>query len=454
MEKSMDKKLIFNATVVSQGSPDFVLENGAVLVEGNRIAAVGASPDMCRKHPDAQMVNANGAVLMPGLVNAHHHLYSTFACGLGCDPAYNFPEILRKLWWKLDRALSMEDVYFSAMVPLHRCIRAGTTTIIDHHASPYAVKGSLSTLASAAQAAGVRASFCYEVSDRDGSESLEAGLAENAEFAAKAVGTPGNMVRGMFGLHASMTVSESTVARAVETAKQLSIGIHVHAAEDVSDQEDSLKKYGKRVVRRFADAGALGPKTILAHCIHVDDEEKQLLKDSGTFVVHNPESNMNNAVGAADVLGMLKMGVKVGLGTDGMTSNMLDEAKVAMLLHRHVKHDPTVAFGEAVDMLVRNNARFASEQFGVKLGVIEPGAAADLVIVAHYPFTPISTANWYGHFLFGIQPSAVTHTMVDGKWLMFDGKVQTLDLPFIAQHTRKLSSETWKRFAAMPEHGA
>lgn len=441
----MSKILIINGTVVSPGNPDFVIENGAVLVEGETIAAVGATDELLPAHPDASVVNARGRVVMPGLVNAHMHLYSTFACGLGGEPAYNFPEILKKLWWKLDRALTMDDVYYSALVPYFRAIISGTTTVIDHHASPWAVKGSLKTLAGAAAAAGVRSSFCYEVSDRDGAASLNDGINENIEFAREVNGA-GNMVRGMFGLHASMTVSEETVARTVAAVRELGIGIHVHAAEDVSDQNDSLEKYGKRVVQRYHDAGALGPKTILAHCIHVDDVEKKLLRDSGTFVVHNPESNMNNAVGAADVLGMLDMGVRVGLGTDGMTSNMLEEARIAMLLHRHVKADPTVAFGEAVDMLVRNNAAFASEQFGVRLGVIEKGAVADIVIAEHFPFTPISVENWYGHFLFGVQPARVTHTMCNGRFLMAEGKVLTVDLQEVAARAKKLSPETWKRF--------
>jgi putative selenium metabolism protein SsnA len=444
----MSKTLIVHGTVVSPGNPDFVLQDGAVCVENDKILDVGGSRELVARYPDAALVNARGRVVMPGLVNAHMHLYSTFACGLGCEPAYNFPGILKNLWWKLDRALSMEDVYFSAMVPYYRAIISGTTTVIDHHASPYAVRGSLDTLARAATAAGVRSSFCYEVSDRDGTESLEAGLAENAAFAEEVNGS-GNMLRGMFGLHASMTVSQPTLERAVQMASGLGIGIHVHAAEDVSDQEDSLAKYGKRVVQRYADAGALGPKTILAHCIHVDEAEKALLQESGTFVVHNPESNMNNAVGAADVLGMLKMGVRVGLGTDGMTSNMVEEARIAMLLHRHVKADPTVAFGEAVDILVRNNAAFASEQFGVKLGVIEKGAAADLIIVEHFPFTPISVENWYGHFLFGVHPSRVTHTMCNGRFLMAEGKVLTIAPEAVASLASELSPKTWERFTQM-----
>jgi len=446
------KTLFLDATVVSPGKPDLVIESGAVLVEGTKVVEVGPSADLYARHKDAAVIDVAGRVLMPGLINAHMHLYSTFACGLACEPAHNFPEILRKLWWKLDRALTLDDVYYSALIPCYRAIVAGTTTVIDHHASPFAVDGSLDVLSDAAHAAGIRSCFCYETSDRDGKESLEAGIRENVRFARKAAKSGDSLARGMFGLHASLTIADDTLRRSVAAAKKAGVGIHVHAAEDVSDQEDSEKKYGKRVVRRFADAGALGANSILAHCIHVDAEEKALLKKSGTFVVHNPQSNMNNAVGAADVLGMLKMGVNVGLGTDGMTSDMMEEARVAMLLHRQVKHDPTVAFCEAVDLLTRNNAAFASRMFGVKLGTIVPGAAADLIVVEHYPFTPISAANWYGHFLFGAQPSRVTHTMCNGKLLMAEGEVLTLNLSGIAAAARELTPATWKRFGKMKEH--
>ncbi len=447
-----NKTLFTNGTIVSPGDPDYVLCDGAVLVEGNRIAEVGPSAELSSKHPDAAVIDAGGKVVMPGMVNAHMHLYSTFACGLAGEPAFNFPQILKKLWWKLDRALVMDDVYYSALIPYHRSICAGTTTVIDHHASPWAVKGSLDVLADAAGDAGIRSCFCYEVSDRDGAESLAAGLQENADFIEKTSAPDQQMLKGLFGLHASMTISEDTLNKAATTAAELGSAIHVHAAEDISDQEDSLKKYNKRVVRRFYDAGALNEKAILAHCIHVDSEERELLKETGTFVAHNPQSNMNNAVGAADVLGLLEMGVNVGLGTDGMTANMMEEARIAMLKHRLVKADPTVAFGEAVDMLVRNNAKYASALFGVKVGVIEPGAAADIIVVEHYPFTPISVDNWYGHFLFGAQPSRVTHTMADGRLLMDDGKVMSLDLQRIASDARKLSPSTWERFGGMEEH--
>lgn len=446
-----DKTLIIHGSVIQPGSPDRVCHDAAVLVQGHLIQEVGPTDDLVARHPDASVVNARGRIVMPGLINAHMHLYSTLALGLAGKPAANFPEILAHLWWKLDRALSLEDVYYSALIPYYRCIVSGTTTVIDHHASPFAVEGSLDRLEQAAALAGIRSAFCYEVSDRDGPTIRDAGLKENLRYIQKTRSSHQTLFKGLMGLHASMTVSDETLDKAVAAAGSEGVGVHVHAAEDLSDQTHCMQHYGKRVIQRFHDAKALGPRSILAHCIHLDDSERELLTASRTFVAHNPESNMNNAVGTADILGLLSRGAQVGLGTDGMTSDMRQEARVAMLSQRQHKADPTVAFGEAVEMLVRNNARFASDLFGVPLGVLEPGAAADVIVVEHYPFTPLSGNNWFGHFLFGIQPARVSHTMVHGRWLMVEGQVLTLDLEEVCARIAGISPETWQRFHNMPE---
>lgn len=438
--------LITNASMIRPGSDPEVLPDGALLVRGERIHWVGPAQEGSRLFPEAEVLDAKGRVLMPGLVNAHMHFYSTFACGIAAEPAPDFPGILNNLWWRLDRSLSLEDAELSARIPLIRAIQNGTTTIIDHHASPNAIDGVLDLLAEAAGEAGVRAALCYEVTDRDGPERAAQGIRENQRFLARCRADQSGMLAGHMGLHASMTLGRGTLEQAVGTARDLDAGLHVHCAEDLSDQRDSLDRYGVRVIRRLADAGGLGPRTIAVHCVHTDQEEQALLKDSGTFVVHNPQSNMNNAVGAMDLLGMLGKGIRVGLGTDGMTSNMREEARFGVVLHRHQTRDPRVAFLEPVDMLLRTNPAYASELFGRTLGKLEPGADADLILVDHFPFTPLHKDNWYGHFLFGVAPGRVTHTMVAGKWLMKDGQLTTLDLEQTAARARELARETWSRF--------
>lgn len=442
----MESMLIHNGRVITLGQSRQLLDDGAVLIEDGLIVEVGSSADLLARHPGVPTLDARGMTVMPGLINVHHHLYSTFACGLACEPAANFVEILEKLWWKLDRALSLEDVRYSALIPVLRCIKSGCTTIVDHHASPNALRGSLRTIAEATSGAGLRSCLCYELTDRNGPEETQAGIAENAEFLRELQRNPNPLVSGLFGLHASMTLSAETLEAAFASVADLDTGFHVHVAEDRADQEDSLRKYGKRVLQRFHDHGLLGPKSLAIHCIHVDAAERELLLATDTSVVHNPQSNMNNAVGCADALGMLAQGIRVGLGTDGMTSNMFDEVRVANLIHRHVQQDPRVAFVDVIDMLTKNNAAIASRFFDHPVGALEPGCYADIAIVDYRPFTPFHAGNYYGHFMFGLANAKVDTTIVQGRVLMKGGELQTLDEAEIFARAAELSPGTWQRF--------
>ena len=441
-----DTLLVANGTVLPLGPQARVIPDGGVLVEGDTIAKVG-SADALR--PQAtEVIDARGGLIMPGLICAHHHLYSTFACGLGFEPPENFVQVLEKLWWKLDRALDLEDVYLSALIPLARCIRSGTTTIIDHHASPSAIRGSLGRIGDAVTEAGLRASLCYEVTDRNGPDGAQAGLAENRAWLERCQDA-GQTLHGMVGLHAAMTVGPETLAAAVALARDFDTGLHIHVAEDQADQDHSLERYQKRVLERLYDAEGLGPKSIAVHCVHVDERELELLRETDTVVVHNPQSNMNNAVGWADVPAMLAQGIRVCLGTDGMTSNMLEEARASLFIRHHVARDPAAGFGDTVGMLFDQNARVASALFGRQLGVLEPGAAADLVVVDHIPFTPITADNAFGHLLFGAAAEQVRTTIAAGRVLMRDGELLTLDRERIARAARGRTDATWQRFTEL-----
>jgi putative selenium metabolism protein SsnA len=445
-EPTNDQILIGNGLLVTLGPENRIMDGGAVAVEGERIVAVGTTDSLRDRYPEARFLDAGGRLIMPGLVNCHMHLYSTFACGLAFAPAQNFVEILENLWWKLDRALSAEDVYYSALIPLMRCIKAGTTTIIDHHASPGVVRGSLRTIGRACEEAGVRSCLCYEVTDRGGSEEARAGIEENVEWLKSCSENKGGLLTGLFGLHASLTLGDDTLAACAEAARGLDTGFHVHVAEDAADQEDSLRKYGKRVVERFRDHGILGPKSLACHCVHVDEGEMDMLRESGTRVIHNPQSNMNNAVGAADILMMIEKGLTVGLGTDGMTSNMFDELRACYLLQHHVKGDPRVAFGEAVEMLTVTNPKIASSLLPREVGVLKEEACADIILVDYFPYTPLTAENFGGHFMFGIASAPVDTVIVGGRTLMQEGKLLDLDEREISRRAIEYSRSTWDRF--------
>ena len=439
------KTVVHNGTVVTLGKPLRLIPDGAVLIDGNLIEKVDTRAAVAAG--DAAAIDAGGGLIMPGFINAHMHLYSTFACGITLKeaPPSNFLEILQRLWWRLDQALTTEDVRYSALTPLCRCLRAGTTTIIDHHASPSAVAGSLETIAQAAGEVGVRSCLCYELSDRDGPEIARQGIEENVSFIRACAQRNDPMVSALFGLHASMTISAETLAAAVEAAQGLHTGFHIHTSESRFDPQDSLAKYGKRVVNRLADAGALGEKSICVHCVHLDDGEIALLADTGTNVVHNPQSNMNNAVGAADVLKMMSKQVLVGLGSDGMTADMLDELRAANLIHKHVAGDPRVAFVEATRMLIENNSRIASRLFPHPVGVLAPGYLADVIVVDYDPPTPLTEGNFLGHLVFGLPTARVQTTIVDGRVRLHGGEIQGVDEGQIAARSRELAAKMWER---------
>jgi len=429
--------------VVTLGTANRVIWDGAVAVDAERIIAVGTSGELRKRFLDAASIDCTGQVILPGFICAHHHFYSTMARGMAIpgEPASNFVQILERLWWKLDRALSDEDVTLSAQVPLIECIRNGTTSVIDHHASPAARDGSLDLIEDAVRTAGIRASLCYEVSDRN----IAGGGIEENERYIKKVGPGDGQIAAMMGLHASFTLSDRTLERCIGIARDAGVGCHVHVAEDAADREDSLGKYGVPTVMRLEKVGAAGSKSLFIHCVHVDDAEMEVLVATGTAVVHNPESNMNNAVGVTPLLALLGKGVLVGLGTDGMASDMLAQMRCAYLLHRLANRDPRVAFVEAPKLLLQNNAEIARRQFGLPLGEIAVGGPADLAILDYWPPTPMTEGNFLGHLIFGMVDAVVDTTVCRGHVLMKGKKIQSLDEERISARSRELAPRMWQR---------
>jgi len=437
--------LITNGKLVTLGETNQLIEDGAILIDGDEIAALGPTLELVERYPEEEILDAQGRLILPGIICAHTHFYGAFARGMSLktDPPANFPQILEYLWWRLDKALKLDDVRYSALVCLVDAIRNGTTTLIDHHASPNAVTGSLDVIADAVMQAGLRACLCYEVSDRDGEEIMFQGIRENRRFIEEATG---DHLAGTFGLHASLTLSDETLKRAVEVASDLDVGFHIHVAEDKADVADSLKKSGLRVVERLEEAGVLGPKTIAAHAVHIDAFETDTLRETATKVAHNPRSNMNNAVGVADVLRMLRRGIDVGLGNDGFSNNMFSEMKTTYRLHKLAQEDPRVMGADQVlDMAVKNNARIAGLFFSKPLGELSVGAYADIIFLDYVPPTPLTAGNLPWHLIFGMDGGQVSTTIVGGKLLMKDRQLLTLDEEAIKARSRELAQKLWAR---------
>ena len=384
--------------------------DGGVVTDGGKIVAVGTTSELKAQYPQAEFVDARGGVIMPGLINAHTHIYSALARGLsinGYNPT-NFYEVLDGQWWYIDRHLDLEATRASAQALVIDSIKQGVTTIFDHHASFCEIPGSLMKIAEVTKEFGMRACLCYEVSDRDGEEKSLQSVQENKDFIDYCEKNPDPMLKAMFGGHALFTISDKTFDR-MAAANNGRVGYHIHVSEGMNDVYDSLQNYGRRPVQRLQDHGILGPKTILGHCIHVNTAEMDIIQSTDTMCVNNPESNMGNAVGCSPILQLYKKGILVGLGTDAYTNDMLESIKVAL----------------------------------TTLGVLAPGAAADVIVMDYKPFTPFSDANIDGHMLFGMTGRQCQTTMINGKILMKDRVLTEIDEEAVNAHILESARHLW-----------
>ncbi len=454
--------LITNGKLITWEKENRILEGQAIYIEADKIIEIDAEAKLKAKYPQAEILDAGGQYVMPGNICAHTHFYGAFARGMGIPGAApkDFPQILDKLWWPLDMALDEDAVAYSALVMLVDAVKHGTTTLIDHHASPNFIAGSLDVIAETMEQAGLRGSLCYEVTDRNGLEGAKAGIEENARFIRRVTEdrrrvneNPGHrssvssLLSASFGLHASLTVSDATL-EATRAALPEGAGIHIHVAEHAVDEYDSLAKTGLRVVDRLHKFDLLGPQSIAVHAVHIDAREMQILAETGTWVTHQSRSNMNNAVGVSRVEEMLRMGIPVCLGTDGFSSTMWDEWKTTYLVHKLANGDPRRMNGmDVVQMGIYNNAALAGMFFPeAPIGILTPGAYADLIFVDYHPYTPLTAGNLPWQMIFGFNESMITTTIVGGQILMKNRQLLTLDEEKIAAEARELAPQIWARY--------
>lgn len=357
----------------------------------------------------------------------HHHVYSALARGMPAPKKTpeNFRQILKYIWWNLDKNLDLEMIEASALVTAMDCAKNGTTFVIDHHASPNAIKGSLETIAKAFDQVGISHILCYEVTDRDGKEKAMKGLEESEAYLQNH--------QGLVGLHASFTVGEETLKKAIEIAKKYKTGIHIHVAEDKYDQDFCLEKYGKRVVERLKYVGALNSsKTILGHCLHLNDNERQILTSSPAWIVQNIESNLNNKVG---FFNSVNLDDKIMLGIDGMHSDMIRSSKAVYFVGQNFDN---IDFESAYNRL-RNVHRYLAENNF-------EGDGENNLIVLDYPSpTEFEQNNFLGHFFFGLESKHIEHVISNGKLIVKDRKVLNIDEEGILKQSRVLSKKLWDK---------
>ena len=441
--------LVENGRVVTRSNANPYIEDGAVAIDGTKIVAVGGREELRRAYPEATSLDARGGLIMPGLINCHTHIYSGLARGLaikGCNPT-NFLQNLEQQWWNIDRHLTLDGTRACAYVTMMESFRNGVTTIFDHHASFRQIPGSLFAIKDVAQEMGMRACLCYEVSDRDGKQKLQESIQENADFARWAAAQDSDMIAAMFGGHALFTLPDEALDAMVQANDGLT-GFHVHVCEGMDDVYDSAQKHGTSSVHRLLDHGILGPKTMLGHCIHVSPADMDIIAGTHTKVVNNPQSNANNAVGTAPVLEFFKHGITVTMGTDAYTHDMLQSLKAFVPLQRLNSALPNVAWGEAMTMLFKNNAEVANMYFSTKsqgkpLGVLEPGAAADVAIFDYPAPTPLGADNIDGHILFGVEGHDCRTTIVNGRVVYRDRELVDCDKEKIDAFVMQQAKELW-----------
>ena len=434
--------LITNAGIITGNKENPFISDGAIAIEGTRIVEVGKSDELIGKYDSHEILDAKGSIITPGLVNAHMHLYSSLARGMPypIEAPKNFVEILEKIWWKLDKALTLDDVRLSAMVGLMESAKWGVTTVIDHHSSPNAISGSLNLIADALKEVGMRGVLCYEVSDRDGASSRDEAIKENSDFLDSLNAKSGDLA-GLFGLHASFTLSDEALDAALEAND--GHGFHIHVGEDRFDLEDAIRKNNVGVVQRLSEKEILTEKSIAAHCVYIVEGDTELLKESGVLVTHQPQSNANNGVGRAGIPDLLKKGVRVALGTDSYTHNILEEAHLALLNHDTQNNGPLNI--DDLKLILSENACAASGYLNVKLGIIEAGAEADILMYDYDSPTPVNSENAYAHLFYGLRGEHPKNVIAKGEFIVKDFILTNVNEETILERSRKASKELWDR---------
>lgn len=440
--------LILKNVTAAQLYPAMVMENVDIAIEGDILHDIG--PGLSQRYPQAQVKEMHGRLVMPGIVCSHNHFYSGLSRGIQANiaPCPDFISTLKNLWWKLDRALDEESLYYSGLVCSIEAIRSGCTAVIDHHASPNYIAGSLSQLRNAFLKVGLRGITCFETTDRNsGLKEQQAGVEENIRFAreidsAREKGSEPWLVEAHIGAHAPFTVSDEGLSMLREAVKVTDRGLHIHAAEDRYDVSHSHHHYGKDLLERLADYDLLNSKTLVAHGLYLSENDIRLLNDHDGFLVHNARSNMNNQVGYNPHLTQIR---NLALGTDGIGSDMFEEMKFAFFKHRDAGGP---LWPDSFARALSNGNALLSRNFHAKFGRLEAGYKADLTICDYTSPTPLIAENIAGHIAFGLGASSVNSVMVNGA-MVYEDRQFTFDCEPIFAEARKVAARLWQRMDAL-----
>lgn len=443
--------LIRNGVLVTMDGNRRILEAHSVAVEEGRVVEIGKTSDLQRKHKTAEVVDATGCIVMPGIICSHSHLYGMLLRGatLNITPPSDFTQILQRVWWPVDEAMNFEDAYASALVASMEFAKSGVTTFADTYSGPNSIAGVLDHIARAVEGVGIRGFIAFEATERHSKDEGDKGLQENARFAEKMRSKPDSKAKPLFSIHASFTVSDDLIARVRTQASKFGVSITIHTSEGLGDLHHNLENYGKRTVERLRDVGLLGPDVILAHCVNLDENELNILAKTNTGVAHNPMSNMLNAVGVAPILRMLEKKINVGLGNDGYIFDMFENMRSAFLLHRVYHKNPNAIDPYTIlEMATVNGARLYGME--KEIGSIEPGKRADIIIIKPNVLpTPLNASSVVGHLINTVDGDDVETVLVDGKPVVKHKQLLTFDELEAQSVSQAAASKLWERLATI-----
>ncbi len=439
--------LIRNGVLVTMDSQRRILENHAIAIEQGKVVEIGKTADLQKKHSTAEVLDASGRIVMPGIVCSHSHLYGMLLRGasLKITPPSDFTQILQRVWWPVDEAMNFEDAYASALVASVEFAKSGVTTFADTYSGPNSITGVLDHIARAVEEVGIRGFVAFEATERHSKDEGAKGVQENVRFAEKTHSKPESKAKPLFSIHASFTVSDDLIKRVKALAAKYRVPITIHASEGLGDLHHNLENYGKRTVERLRDIGLLGPDVVLAHCVNLDENEIDTIAQTKTGVAHNPMSNMLNAVGVAPILRMLEKQINVGLGNDGYIFDMFENMRSAYLLHRVYHKNPNAIDPYTVlEMATVNGAKLYGME--KELGSIEAGKRADIIIIKPSVLpTPLNASSAVGHLVNTVDGDDVETVLVDGKPVVKNKQLLTFDEEKAQSISQNAAAKLWER---------
>lgn len=441
--------LVLKRATIVEFQPPAVRDCVDIVIDGTQIIEVGAG--IAGKYKAEKVMDLAGAIVMPGIVCAHNHFYSGLARGIlaNIKPSPDFVSVLSNLWWRLDRAIDEEILYYSGLVCALEAIKCGTTAVIDHHASPNFITGSLKVLKQSFAETGLRGITCYETTDRNGGmQEVAAGVAENVEFALlceqdKKSSGGDYLVEAMIGAHAPVTVPDDALKLLAEAVKETGRGLHIHVAEDRYDVSYSHHRYGKDVIARLADAGLVNGKTLFAHGLYLSAQDIDMINQANAYIAHNARSNMNNNVGYNHKIAEFK---HLALGTDGMGSDMFEELRFAYFKHKDASGP---LWPDSYLSFLYNGNDLLQRYFGAPFGKVMQGYKADLTILDYQAPTPLVPQNIGGHIAFGLSSCAVRSVVINGQ-VVLENRQFPFDVEAIYEKARQAAKRLWDRMDSLP----